>query len=75
VVELEVFYEGRLASREGLDRQRIEGHPWLGEAGLWFIGVNHAGNQNASPEEVERVAGIVELSRLTTPWYLICPIA
>jgi uncharacterized protein len=56
----EVFYEGRLASREGLDRQRIEGHPWLGEAGLWFIGVNHDGNQNASPEEVERVVGIVE---------------
>jgi superfamily I DNA and/or RNA helicase len=27
---------------------------------LWFIGVNHDGNQNASPEEVERVAGIVE---------------
>ena len=56
----EVFYEGRLAAREGLDRQRIEGHPWLGEAGLWFIGVNHDGNQNASPEEVERVVGIVE---------------
>jgi superfamily I DNA and/or RNA helicase len=56
----EVFYEGRLASRDGLERQRIEGHPWLGEAGLWFIPVNHDGNQNASPEEVERVAGIVE---------------
>jgi uncharacterized protein len=56
----EVFYEGRLASRNGLERQRIEGHPWLGEAGLWFIPVNHDGNQNASPEEVERVAGIVE---------------
>jgi uncharacterized protein len=56
----EVFYEGRLASRDGLERQRIEGHPWLGEAGLWFIPVNHEGNQNASPEEVERVAGIVE---------------
>jgi uncharacterized protein len=56
----EVFYEGRLASRDGLERQRIEGHPWLGEAGLWFIPVSHDGNQNASPEEVERVAGIVE---------------
>ena len=56
----EVFYEGRLQSREGLQHQRIEGHPWLGEAGLWFIPVNHEGNQNASPEEVERVAGIVE---------------
>lgn len=56
----EVFYESRLESREGLENQRIEGHPWLGEAGLWFIPVNHQGNQNASPEEVERVASVVE---------------
>lgn len=56
----EVFYESRLESREGLENQRIEGHPWLGEAGLWFIPINHQGNQNASPEEVERVAGVVE---------------
>ena len=56
----EVFYEGRLRSRDGLDRQKIEGHPWLGEAGLWFIPVRHEGNQNSSPEEVNRVAGIVE---------------
>jgi superfamily I DNA and/or RNA helicase len=56
----EVFYECRLESRAGLENQRIEGHPWLGEACLWFIPVNHDGNQNASPEEVERVAAIVE---------------
>ncbi len=56
----EVFYEGRLQSREGLESQRIEGHPSLGDAGLWFAPVNHEGNQNASPEEVERVAGLVE---------------
>jgi hypothetical protein len=56
----EVFYEGRLHSRKGLERQRIEGHAWLGEAGLWFIPVRHEGNQNSSPEEVERVAGIVD---------------
>jgi predicted RecB family nuclease len=56
----EVFYEGRLRSREGLERQQIEGHPWLGSAGLWFIPVRHEGNQNSSPEEVERVGGIVE---------------
>jgi uncharacterized protein len=55
----ELFYEGRLRSREGLERQRIEGHPWLGESGLWFIPVRHDGNQNAAPEEVERIAGIV----------------
>ena len=29
----EVFYEGRLFSRQGLDRQGIEGHPWMGEYG------------------------------------------
>jgi uncharacterized protein len=56
----EVFYEGRLHSREGLERQSIQGHPWLGEAGLWFIPVRHEGNQNASAEEVERVAVIVD---------------
>ena len=55
----EVFYEGRLRPREGLERQRIEGHPWLGDSGLWFIPVAHDGNQNASPEEVECVAGLV----------------
>src|SRR5262249_25078078 len=56
----EVFYESRLESREGLDNQAIEGHPWLGKAGLWFVPVNHEGNQNASPEEVERIAAIVD---------------
>jgi superfamily I DNA and/or RNA helicase len=55
----EVFYEGRLQSEEGLERQRIEGHPWLGDAGLWFVPVDHTGNQNASPEEVERIAALV----------------
>jgi uncharacterized protein len=56
----EVFYESRLRSRDGLEQQRIEGHPRLGEAGLTFIPVQHEGNQNASPEEVERVASICE---------------
>lgn len=56
----EAFYESRLLSRDGLERQGIEGHPWIGPAGLWFVPVNHEGNQNSSPEEVERVAGIVD---------------
>lgn len=56
----EVFYENRLKSREGLERQQIEGHPWLGTAGLWFVPVAHDGNKNSSPEEVDRIAGIVE---------------
>ena len=55
----EVFYEGRLHPREGLEHQKIEGHPWLSESGLWFVPVHHEGNQNASAEEVECIAGLV----------------
>ena len=55
----EVFYEGRLHPREGLEHQRIEGHPWLGESGLWFVPVAHEGNQNASAEEIECIASLV----------------
>lgn len=54
----EVFYEGRLEARNGLDRQRIEGHPWLKTPGLWFLPVGHEGNANASPEEVELIGAI-----------------
>jgi predicted RecB family nuclease len=56
----EVFYEGRLYPREGLERQKIEGHPWLAESGLCFVPVHHEGNQNASAEEVECIAGLVD---------------
>jgi superfamily I DNA and/or RNA helicase len=56
----ELFYEDRLESRPGLEQQRIKGHPWLGEHGLWFVPVEHEGNQNISPEEVGQVAGIVQ---------------
>lgn len=56
----EVFYESRLQSLEGLEKQEIAGHPFLKGAGLWFAPVNHQGNQNASPEEVEKIAAIVE---------------
>jgi uncharacterized protein len=56
----EAFYEGRLQSRAGLENQRIEGHAWLGESGLWYVPAEHHGNQNASPEEVEIVVGLVQ---------------
>jgi uncharacterized protein len=55
----EVFYEERLHSREGLEHQKIEGHPWLGQSGLWFVPVHHEGNQNASAEEVECIADLI----------------
>ena len=61
----EVFYEGRLQSRDGLENQRVEGHDWLGESGLWYVPADHQGNQNASPEEVEIILGLVH--SLTAP--------
>ena len=65
----EVFYEGRLRSRDGLENQHIEGHSWLGESGLWYVPVEHQGNQNASQEEVEIIAGLVDsLTRPAVKW-------
>lgn len=65
----EAFYEGRLTSRDGLENQAIIGHAWLGESGLYYIPVEHKGNQNASPEEVEIVAGLVStLTKASVRW-------
>lgn len=55
----ELFYEQRLASRPGLDRQEVRGHEWLGGRGLLFVPVEHEGNQSTCLEEAERVAEIV----------------
>jgi uncharacterized protein len=56
----EVFYESLLRSRDGLEHQRIEGHPWLGQYGLRYVPVKHEGNQNSSPEEVDFICRLVE---------------
>ncbi|MCA1584599.1 MAG: AAA family ATPase, partial [Acidobacteria bacterium] len=54
----EVFYEGRLRSKPGLERQQLVGSAFTGGA-LWAIDVNHEGNRNASDEEVEAVDRLV----------------
>jgi superfamily I DNA and/or RNA helicase len=65
----ELFYEGRLVSIDGLERQNIEAPAPFSGAGLWFVPVVHEGNQSHSVEEVERVAGIVEyLTQPGTSW-------
>ena len=57
----EVFYEGRLQSRGGLEEQRLHGTvPFVG-AGLWLVPVAHQGNQNCSPEEVDAAVKVVSL--------------
>jgi uncharacterized protein len=56
----EVFYEGRLLARDGLERQAITGHPWLSDSNLWFAAVEHQGNQNSAAEEVEQIVMLME---------------
>lgn len=55
----EVFYEGRLRSRLGLQRQVLVGTAPIEGAGLWVASVAHEGNQNSSSEEVDVVDRIV----------------
>jgi uncharacterized protein len=55
----ELFYEGRLVSRDENRNQRLNTHGFLDGTGLRFAPVEHEGNQNDSPEEVDRVVELV----------------
>ncbi len=56
----ELFYEGKLKSLPGLDKQMIGGNTGYDGGGLHYVAVRHKGNQNKSIEEIEAVAGIVK---------------
>ena len=56
----EQFYEGRLHSRAVLGQQLLQGPPPFDHSGLFFVPVEHEGNQNSSPEEAEVVATLVQ---------------
>jgi uncharacterized protein len=56
----ELFYEGRLFPRNGLERQAIQATAPFAGAGLWFVPVAHQGNQSHSVEEIERIAELVQ---------------
>jgi len=56
----EMFYEGRLHSRDVLKHRVLAEHPWLNGAGLWFVPVEHQGNRNSAAEEVDAVERIVK---------------
>ncbi|HET9371621.1 MAG TPA: TM0106 family RecB-like putative nuclease [Vicinamibacterales bacterium] len=56
----ELFYDGQLQSKPGLERQALAGTPGFDGAGLWLATVPHDGNTNASDEEV---AAVVDLTR------------
>lgn len=57
----EIFYEKRLHSHAGLEKQALHGNVPFRGSGLFCVPVNHRGNQNKSVEEVTAVARIVEL--------------
>ncbi len=60
----ELFYEGKLESVAGLERQSVladglpDGFEWLAGSGLRWVPVDHDGNTNASIEEADRVCEI-----------------
>ncbi|MBR0913947.1 TM0106 family RecB-like putative nuclease [Bradyrhizobium japonicum] len=56
----ELFYEGRLRSREGLERQEIRSSGRVNGTGLRYLAVQHAGNQNSSPEEADEIKRLVD---------------
>ena len=56
----DMYYEGRLRPRAGLEYQRIEGSEGYDGAGLSFVSCPHEGNDTSSPEEVAIVRTLVE---------------
>ncbi|MCK1417622.1 TM0106 family RecB-like putative nuclease [Bradyrhizobium sp. CW4] len=65
----ELFYEGRLRSRAGLERQEIMSSSRVNGAGLRYLAVQHEGNQNSSPEEADEVKRLVdEILRSKASW-------
>jgi uncharacterized protein len=65
----ELFYEQRLVSVDGLQRQSITAPSLLSGAGLWFAPVMHDGNRSHSNEEIEVVSRIVaELTKAGSTW-------
>ena len=55
----EMFYRGRLRSRDGLDEQVVGEGGAVSGAGLRWIPAEHEGNQNQSAEEVTLVTSLV----------------
>ena len=55
----ELFYEDKLSSRVGLEKQIIKATGPISGSGLRFLAVEHDGNQNCSPEEAQALGVLV----------------
>ena len=60
----EQFYEGRLETHRGLERQMILDGGAIQGSGLWYLPLLHEGNVNFSREEVEAIQARVDSSVL-----------
>ena len=56
----ELFYEGKLTAKNGLERQVLSGLDALAGSKLWMVPVEHDGCQSASDEEVTAVVTLIE---------------
>jgi uncharacterized protein len=56
----EVFYEGRLHPRPGLEVQEIRSASRISGSGLRYVAVPTEGNQSSSPEEADCVRNLVD---------------
>jgi uncharacterized protein len=56
----EIFYEGKLESLVGLEKQVLNGGTPFDGAGLFYVPVEHTGNQNKSKEEIDAIEKIVQ---------------
>ena len=65
----ELFYDGRLQSRNGLEIQGIKSIGLVKGTGLRFIPVQHEGNRNSSPEEADQIRNLVnDIMDTRTTW-------
>ena len=65
----ELFYDGRLQARNGLEIQDIKSSGLVKGTGLRFIPVQHEGNQNSAPEEADQIRDLVnDIMDTHTTW-------
>lgn len=65
----ELFYDGRLHPRPGLENQAIKSKSRLSGAGLRYLPVTHDGNQSSSREEADVIDSLVcEILAGGTTW-------
>ena len=55
----ELFYAGKLRSKDGLEKQVINSSGSISGSGLRYLPVEHAGNQNCSSEEAQAIGDLV----------------